>query len=150
MTLDIAAVQVVILVGAFCGNFVATMLPYWNKKRELGELGVEIFFDNKFLGTAAIAAISSFVLIGGSFTSVVNQVTANGEITLVAAFFSAAGIGYGLNRGLNTLVTANVEQKAEAEEVIRQRIIAQYEEDKLLDKAKSLDEGGGRVTHIPH
>jgi uncharacterized membrane protein YgaE (UPF0421/DUF939 family) len=123
--------SILVLVGAFAGNFVATMIPYWRVQSEFKELGLGIVFDPKFLGTAAVSAITSFVIVSGAFSAIYVQVDSNA--TIIVTFLTAAIIGYGLNSGLNTLMpSVNKEQKEQVMQIQEKSIIENYENKQKL------------------
>ncbi len=123
--------SIIILIGAFAGNFVAGILPYWKARQEFQEQGLSIVFDNKFLGTMAIAAITSFVIVSGAFNDIFIQIDPNA--TIIMTFISAATLGYGINRGLNAFMPSpNQEQKQQVLEIQERAIIENYEKEKKL------------------
>ncbi|MDN5845519.1 MAG: hypothetical protein L0H53_04505 [Candidatus Nitrosocosmicus sp.] len=133
--------QIIILFGAFLGNFVTTMIPFWKAKLEFEEFDIKIFFDHKFLGTALVSGITSFVIIGSLYQTVLTQIPSGEEVTLVMAFLSAALIGAGLNKGFNLAIPSpNTEQKQQLEKVQANKIIADWEEDKLVFNIKKDEE----------
>jgi hypothetical protein len=130
--------SIIILIGAFAGNFVAGILPYWKARQEFREQGLEIVFDNKFLGTMAIAAITSFVIVSGAFNSIFLQI--DPQATIIMTFISAATLGYGLNRGLNAMMPSpNQEQKEQVIQIQERAIIDNYENEKKLQSVLDVE-----------
>lgn len=130
--------SILVLVGAFAGNFVATMIPYWKVQSNFKELGLSIVFDPKFLGTAAVSAITSFVIVSGAFGSILAQVDTSA--TVIVTFITAAAIGYGINSGLNALMPqANKQAKAQAEEILKEEIVEELENEKRLQQVLEVE-----------
>lgn len=136
MVLEIVSEQdimkITILVGAVIGNFFATFIPFALQKSKFKDgYDLHIIFNSQFLGTAAAAAISSFIIVNAAFASIVQQVGA--QSTIAAAFISAATLGAAINFGANKFMpTQNKEVKAQAAEIDRQKIIQDYEKEKKL------------------
>lgn len=130
--------SIIILIGAFAGNFVAGILPFWKARQEFKEQGLDIVFDNKFIGTMAVAAITSFVIVGGAFSELALQI--DPEATIIMTFLSAATLGYGINRGLNTLMPSpNTEQKEQVIQIQEQVVIDNYEKEKKLQSVLEVE-----------
>lgn len=130
--------SIIILIGAFAGNFVAGIIPFWKARQEFKEQGIDIVFDNKFLGTMAVAAITSFVIVGGAFSELALQI--DPEATIIMTFLSAATLGYGINRGLNAMMPSpNTEQKEQAIQIQEQVVIDNYEKEKKLQSVLEVE-----------
>lgn len=130
--------SIIILIGAFAGNFVAGILPFWKARQEFREQGLDIVFDNKFLGTMAIAAITSFVIVGGAFSELALQI--DPQATIIMTFLSAATLGYGINRGLNAMMPSpNQEQKEQAIQIQEKAVIDNYEKEKKLQSVLDVE-----------
>lgn len=145
--------QIIILLGAFVGNFAVTMLPYWKEKTRFGQHDLRIIFDHKFLVTALIAGVTSFAIVSAAYDSIISEVETMGNVTVVLAFLAATAIGAGLNKGFNLAIPSpNTEQKADLEQMKSQAIIADYEDQKMIaglklnsDEEKNII-GGLEVT----
>jgi hypothetical protein len=125
--------QIVIFVGAFLGNFIATAPPYWRTQEFFKEFDLKIIFDPKFLGTALVTGISSIIIVSAGFSQIVQGV--NSEATLIMAFVTAASLGWALNTGVNKLMpSVNTEENKLAQEKIESRIIEEHEKNKTLQE----------------
>lgn len=129
--------KLTILSGAFIGNFIATMIPFWIAKQKYGEFDIKIIFNPKFLGTALGAAISSFVIVNSAFGIIMQQV--GSQSTVAAAFISAMSIGAALNYAGNKLLPSptNPKESAQLEDAKKQQIIEEYENQKIIDAHKA-------------
>lgn len=92
-----ALTQLVIFIGVVLGSAGATLYPYLKAQSKFQEFDINIIFDKKFIGTAAGAVITSFIVVSGSFNSFLDRVIAQEPITYVAAFVSALGLGFTIN-----------------------------------------------------
>lgn len=130
--------SIIILIGAFAGNFIAGIIPYWKARQEFQEQGLSIVFDNKFLGTMAVAAITSFVIVSGAFNDIFIQI--DPQATIIMTFISAATLGYGINRGLNAFMPSpNREQEEQLVVKQKQEIIEEYEKEQKLQQVIDVE-----------
>jgi hypothetical protein len=108
-------VEICAFIGAFIGIMIVSLKKYYNKKKELGEDDVTIFFDRKFVKSAVVAGILSAVAVGGSFPMILDNV--NPGWSYLTTVIMSAGLAITLNIGGNILVgpsaiTAKEEDKA--------------------------------------
>jgi hypothetical protein len=93
----------VILLGSILGAATVTLIPYFQKIREVKKIdGSELKFDKKFLYTALIA----FVL--GTVVSLLNYSTVEAQVdenqTLLKIFVTAFGIAFTANWIFNSVL----------------------------------------------
>lgn len=90
------AVDGIILAGSILGAATVTLIPYFRKQREAGQIdGSKLVFDKKFLYTALIAFALGTIFSILNFSSVEAQVDAN--TTAVKIFATAFGIAFSAN-----------------------------------------------------
>jgi hypothetical protein len=136
------ALELCILAGAAIGNFIATMIPFWNKETEFAEFDISIIFNKKFLGTAVITFIGSFIITSAMYSQIIQNVVDQQPITIVAAFIQAALIGGVANWRLNKAVpkpngeAENMLQKKKEEQIIQKHEI----EKEIIDDGKKPTE----------
>jgi hypothetical protein len=132
------ALELCILAGSAIGNFIATMIPFWNKETEFAEFDISIIFNKKFLGTAVITFIGSFIVTSAMYSQIIQNVVDQQPITIVAAFIQAALIGGVANWRLNKAVP---KPNGEAENLLEQKkedaIIQKHE----IEKKIVVDDG---------
>lgn len=152
--LEINLHQLAILFAAFVGNFIATLPPFWKEKFKFAEYDIRIFFDYKFLGTALVTGVGSFVFVSALLNTIDTQIPS--DTTLVFALVTAFTIGLLGNKGVNGMLSSpNVKQKAQLEEMKAEAIIDQYETEKTIKslKLQSIEDkavsGGGSNEVTP-
>lgn len=100
---DEITIQIVVFLAAMTGGFTATMLPYWQKLRDYIEAGNrDLKFEYKFIGTAALAVVTSVAISFSLFDTLISQVPAGA--TVGAIFIQVALTTFGLNTGANQLM----------------------------------------------
>lgn len=108
-----ALTQLIIFAGVVLGIVTWTSWQWLKTKNKFDEFDVQVLFDKKFLGTAAGAAITAFILVSGSFNTFLDRVIDQGPVTYVAAFLAAFGIGFSLNAGANQLIPSPANPESE-------------------------------------
>jgi hypothetical protein len=101
---EIWMTQAIVFGAAFLGTLTRTLLPYWDKLREMPEL----VFEKKFLGTAAIALATSAVMAATLFTPMMELVSAAGDATLAAVFFIVFTASLGTNEIINQFIRSRL------------------------------------------
>lgn len=132
--------QALIVIGVAIGNAGATYVPFIWEKNKFKTFDITIFFDKKFLGTAAISFISSIVVIGMGFNAINAQVMAKDPVTLEMAFIAALGVGFSSNLGINwALPPSNTEARAQLEEKKTKDAIAWHEFNKQISQGGAIN-----------
>lgn len=112
--------QVVVMLGAAFGNAGATYVPWIWEKTKFQQFDITIFFNKKYLASAAVSFIGCVIFVGSIYSSILAQILAKtpiGSLTYVAAFASAIGIGFAANWGINwVLPSPNQTEKQALEE----------------------------------
>lgn len=148
--LEVNLHQLAILFAAFVGNFIATLPPFWKEKFKFAEYDIRIFFDYKFLGTAVVTGVGSFVFVSALLNTIDTQIPA--DTTLVFALVTAFTIGLLGNKGVNSMLSSpNVKQKAELAEKQTEAIIEDYETQKTIAGLKLQnieDKASGETNEV--
>jgi hypothetical protein len=141
-----ALTQLVIFAGVIVGVTSWTLWQYLKTQQKFGALDVDIVFNKKFLGTAAGALITAFVLVAGSFNSFLDKVVTQEPVTYVAAFFAAFGLGFTFNAMGNQLIPSPANPTAEKQ--LEEKKFARFMTLKGVDLERLSNMGGDEKESI--
>lgn len=113
-------IEIVVFMGAFIGNFLQTMIPYWKEKRKLELDDVSLIFDKQFLMTAAITAVGSIMVIGSTFPVFLKNV--DPAASLLITFLSAATLAFSSNGMVNWAVGSGKITQQAREQALQKKV----------------------------
>jgi cytochrome c biogenesis factor len=97
-----AEIEIAAFAGAVVGCLVGTLAPYYNEKKRLGWDDITIFFDKKFLKSTIVALILAVVGVGGSFPTIMANVTPTASI--LTTLITSGVLAMAMNLGGNMVV----------------------------------------------